>query len=376
MNFDIEKITKRDLLNILSKGVNEWNAFRRSLPIGKKPWLEGLRLGEELKPGVPDPTELGFVNFSDTFLAQSHFLEVDLSHADLSHAILESSYLSKCYLVGTICHNANFRGANLYKSSALSCDLRNADLRETKLESVDFGEANLEGANLSRSFLYKTDFLKANLKGADLRGAVMLETDFTEANMEGANVYGISCWDVILDDTNQKDLRLSRDGHSIITVDNLEMAQFLYLLMQNRKIRDVIDAITAKVILILGRFTQERKPYLDFIRDHLREMGMLPVLFDFEGPESRDITETVSTLAHMSKVVIADITDAKSIPQELQAIVPNLPSVTVQPLLQDGTNLYGMFEHFLKYPWVRQVETYRSTSDIFRILNELKEHTT
>ena len=118
-----------------------------------------------------------------------------------------------------------------------------------------------------------------------------------------------------------------------LQLDNLEVAQFIYLLLNNQKIRHVIDTITSKVVLILGRFTPERKAILDAIRDELRKRDYLPVLFDFEKPSSRDITETVSTLAHMAKFVIADITDAKSIPQELMAIVPTLPSVPVQPLL-------------------------------------------
>jgi len=44
-----------------------------------------------------------------------------------------------------------------------------------------------------------------------------------------------------------------------ITVDNIEVAQFIYLMLYNQKIRDVIDTITSKVVLILGRFTPERK---------------------------------------------------------------------------------------------------------------------
>ena len=133
-------------------------------------------------------------------------------------------------------------------------------------------------------------------------------------------------------------------------MDNLEVAQFIYLLLNNQKIRSVIDTITSKVVLILGRFTPERKVVLDAIRDELRKRDYLPVLFDFEKPASRTSPETVSTLAHMARFVIADITDAKSIPQELMAIVPNMPSVPVQPLLLASQQEYGMFEHFRQLP--------------------------
>jgi hypothetical protein len=71
----------------------------------------------------------------------------------------------------------------------------------------------------------------------------------------------------------------------------------------------------------------------DAIRDALRQRGRSPVMFDFDKPRTQTTLETISTLAHMSRFVIADLTDAKSVLQELMAIVPTSPSVQVQPLL-------------------------------------------
>ena len=120
------------------------------------------------------------------------------------------------------------------------------------------------------------------------------------------------------------------------------------------KIREVIDTITSKVVLILGRFTPERKRTLDALRDALRAKNYLPVMFDFEKPAHRGFTETVSTLAHLARFVIADLTDPKSIPQELTAIIPGLISVPIRPLLLGGQKEWAMFSDLVRYQNVIQ----------------------
>ena len=210
----------------------------------------------------------------------------------------------------------------------------------------------------------------ANLSEADLQSAILLDTDLTGADLTGCRVYGVSAWGLKLDGTKQQNLIITHSKEPTVTVDNIEVAQFIYLMLNNQKVRDVIDTITSKAVLILGRFTDERKAVLDALREELRKRNYLPILFDFEVPATRDITETISLLARMARFVVADITDAKSIPQELAVIVPDLPSVPVQPLLLEGSAEYGMFEHFKKYPWV--LETYRYPSSA-RLIADLGE---
>ncbi len=176
-----------------------------------------------------------------------------------------------------------------------------------------------------------------------------------------------------LQGATQNNLVLTARDEATITVDNLEVAQFIYLLLNNPKIRDVIDTISRKAVLILGRFTAERKRVLDALRDALREHNYLPILFDFEKPSSRDLTETVRTLAHLSRFILADLTDPSSIPQELQAIVPDL-EVPVQPLLLEAKREYAMFVDFKKYYWVLPVYLYKDQASLIASLkNEIIE---
>jgi uncharacterized protein YjbI with pentapeptide repeats len=338
-------------------------------------------------------------------LRRANLSGADLGGADLSRAKLSGAHLSGAHLNRAHLHRANLGGANLGGANLVEADLssahlRGADLRRATLSGADLSGANLNGANLrgaglcgahlnganlrgaglcgahlseadlSGADLILADLSRAHLSGADLREASLVKTNLAEADLTGCLVYGISAWNLNLEGATQSNLVISDQGEPIITVDNLRVAQFIYLLLNNEEIRDVIDTITSKVVLILGRFTPERKAVLDALREELRRRDYLSILFDFEKPSSRDLTETISTLAHMARFVIADITDAKSIPQELQRIVPDLPSVPVQPLIATSDYEYGMFEHFRRYPWVLETYQYDSPDDLLGALDE------
>jgi hypothetical protein len=170
----------------------------------------------------------------------------------------------------------------------------------------------------------------------------------------------------------QSNLIITPHGESTITVDNLKVAQFIYLLLNNAEIRDVIDTIARKVVLILGRFTPKRKAVLDAIRDELRnKYGYTPIMFDVQKPSSRSYRETVSILARLSRFVIADITSAKVILQELEVIVPHLTSVPIQPILQMRARQNVIIaSDYRPYPWFLQTVCYKSLSDAIANLSE------
>ena len=124
-------------------------------------------------------------------------------------------------------------------------------------------------------------------------------------------------------------------------------------------------------MLILGRFTPERKIILDAIREELRKHDYLPIVFDFDKPSSRDTQETVTTIARLAKFIIADITDPKSIPQELVSIVETLPSVPVQPILEVGFEPWGMYDHIKRYSSVLDLYAYGDLESLLKSLEKM-----
>lgn len=298
-------------------------------------------------------------NLSGASLYEADLSEANLFVADLSEADLSGAVITEAYLSGANLSKANFKGAkldriNLNRTDLSGKDFSGADLSESKLIKANLSGANLSGANLT----------KANLRGANLSGANLSDADLSGTILVGCNIYAISAWGLKLNDTVQSNLIITPQGESTITVDNLEVAQFVYLLSHNEKIRNVIDIITSKVVLILGRFTPERKAILVAISKELRNHDYVPIIFDFKGPCSRDFTETITTLARMSRFIIADITQPQSIPLELQAIIPDL-AVPVQPLLLNEVEEFGMFKDLRrKYHWVLQVHIYKDLDDL------------
>jgi uncharacterized protein YjbI with pentapeptide repeats len=301
--------------------------------------------------------------------------KADLRWMDLSYADLSEADLGRANLVGANSNSANLSGAQLFQANLrganfIEADLSGANFMEADLAGAQLIEANLCGANLIQADLSEADLSWADLPKADLRGATLIATDLTNADLTGCRIFGISAWRLKLERTKQQNLIITHEDEPEITVDNIEVAQFIYLLLHNKKIRDVIETITSKAVLILGRFTAVRKAVLDALREELRKRDYLPILFDFDKPRSRDTDETITLLARMAKFIIADISDAKAVLQELRAIVPDLPSVPVQPIILAKQEEPGMFDFYRNRPSFLTVHRYADQEELLSDLGD------
>jgi hypothetical protein len=329
-------------LEILRQGVDVWND-----------WAKGRLEQADLR---------------DADLRDRHLVGFDFRDADLKGATLTGANLR-----GAVFNNAYLRRANL----------TGADLTAASMRAANCRHATLSGATLTGAYLRRADLSYVDLRNANLTGADLEYTRFVDVSLQGARfkdcfIYGVSVWNIVGEPEEQSNLiitpRRGREGNGtseerlagpaqVITVDDLEVAQFVNLLLHNDKIRNAIDTITSKVVLILGRFTEERKVVLDALRNELRHQNFTPVLFDFAIPTDRDIAETVTLLARMARFIVADLTDPASIPMELQAIAPEV-AVPIRPLVQKDQTPFSMFGTLKKFHWVLPPYSYSSIDDL------------
>jgi hypothetical protein len=73
----------------------------------------------------------------------------------------------------------------------------------------------------------------------------------------------------------------------------------------------------------------------------------------------------------VARFVIADLTDAKNVRQELEAIVPDLPSVALLLMIKKSTHEYGMPDKIRKYPWViKDTYEYENADEVIDSITE------
>jgi len=293
----------------------------------------------------------------------------NLSGADLSGAVLSGADLVRASLSKANLFRAKLLQANLTLAKLSGANLSGAHLSGALLIGARLDHTNLTGADLGLANLFKANLRRANLSGASLVGATLMRANLANAKLNGCRIYGISAWNVKLGGPKQQNLIITPPSEREITVDNIEVAQFVYILLRNQEIRDVIDTIGRKGVLLLGRFTEGRIEILERLRVKLRELGFVPMVFNFDKPETKDFTETVRLLANLSHFVIVDITNPRPAPLELQATVPDY-MVPFVPILEKGQKPFAMFVGLQnKYDWVlKPVIVYPSVDRLIEVL--------
>lgn len=349
-----DEALRNRLLDVLSRGAPAWNAWRQSNPdayIDLRHADLFARFGKKTTTGEEFP--LPGVNLSSANVSGANLAKVDLTGADLSAVYgagtnFQSAELNRANLSGAYLPEGDFRltrlnGADLrlaaiddsdfFMAEMNGANLRSASLSRCQITECSFVNAILAQTNFEDTVLRDSDLTGANMRGANLTGAGLVGANLSSADLSESRVFGTSVWKTVFDGTKQNNLIITPDGEPELTTDNLKIAQFIYLMMNNEEIRDIIDTIHSKVVLLLGRFTPERKPVLDAIRDELRKRDYISVMFDFTRPSSKTFIGTIKTLASMTRFVIADLTDARVVVQEIEMILREYPSVPVQPIL-------------------------------------------
>ena len=260
----------------------------------------------------------------------------------------------------------DFSYANLCEANMQGLHLERANFHQAILAKANLSGAHLERANFCRTDLYETNFQNAFLSGANLQGCQMVRTNLIGADLQRCKVYGLSAWDLKLDERCAKQQLIVRYQPSYaqqpnrddekVRVEGLDLAAFMYLTLNNRNIARIFEAAARRWVLLLGRFTRG-KGVLKAIARVLKQEQLTPIIFDFPPPEQRDVIETVTLLAGMSALVIVEISSPRSTPMELQAIASNY-GVPVVPVMKRGAREFGTFSGLRKFPWVRPTITY------------------
>ena len=401
-------------LKILKQGVGAWNKWREENPQINPDLSEANLKTLSLENANLENANLQAVNLDGAYLDNANLQGANLErarlhraqlvsanlhgaclwHAHLARAYLQSADLSEACLINADLvrvdlAEAHLEHARLQRAELMVTDLSWAHLTEACLEEAKlrgaycaqarFERANLRGADLRGAYLWEASLQEADLKGADLTGAVLRETEFTNAVLSDCKIYSVAVWDMKGIPREQKSLVISRPGEPVFTVDNLEVAHFIYMIRHHEKLREVIRESASKVVLILGRFTEKRRKVLEAVQDELRQQTdadgkakYIPVIFDFPPAESRDIMETVQILVGLSHFVIADISDPKGVLVELTAIVPHW-DVPVKLIIEDsrGGKPVKMLNPLTKYAWIDN--TIHGYCDIQKLRHDLKE---
>ena len=162
--------------------------------------------------------------------------------------------------------------------------------------------------------------------------------------------------------------RTVRQSHAETIGRTLQLARE----MDGMNFGEIMSELSRRRVLILGRFTGRRLKILETIKSRLaaHPNRYIPELFTYSKPDSRDLMESIIGFAALSRFIIADLSEPKSLPSELEGIVPNFQSVPVVPVINQTGREYATFSSVQRRPnVVKPTVRYRDLDDLLQKLD-------
>ncbi|RZV58214.1 MAG: hypothetical protein EX254_10045, partial [Flavobacteriaceae bacterium] len=181
-----------------------------------------------------------------------------------------------------------------------------------------FNNCKFINTKFNKTIFTRADFNGASFFNCNLNRINLSDAKFCVKSIEETVVYGVSAWNLkTCEDSIQSKLVIEStyglysdiiaEGRIPMMVDDIELAQFVFYLINHKKMRDAINTMNSRSVLLLGRFNNGGLERLYRIREWLLTRNYLPMIFDFEPLQNQDLVETIVTMGALSKFIIADL---------------------------------------------------------------------
>jgi hypothetical protein len=143
--------------------------------------------------------------------------------------------------------------------------------------------------------------------------------------------------------------------------------------MDGMNFGQIVSELAQRRVLILGRFTARRLAVLNAIKSALaaHANGYSPELFTYSKPTTHDLVEFILAVAGLSRFIVADLSEPRSVQAELEAIAPHFQSVPIVALINQTGKEYATYESVKRrVNVVKPTIRYRSVDDLIKKLNE------
>lgn len=306
--------------------------------------------------------------FSGRIISQLRFSDIDFTGVKFINIVFDKNVRF---------HNCIFINAEFKSVSFNKCSIRGSNFLYATMEDTKFVTCSIT----NNSFVFAKFHSESEFVECNFFGSSFISSEFNNSKIIKCWMYGGNFWSIKLDEnTLQKDLIISPKNEKKteidqILVDSIHVGNIIsnLYLTQNRFF-EFIEETSKIFILILGRFPNENfhssLPYLqNAIRDY-KQTNYSPLVFNFEKPEKRDLIEIIILLATLSKYIIVDLSDPKSAPAEIQAILGIL-AVPIIPIIHKDQEVPATFSFVNKYNWVSDVIKYDDYEEIERNFSKI-----